>query len=189
MDKVTTPFFRVAYPNIFKSKTNDLNGKEEFSLVALFPKNADLSPLKASIQQVITVKWGSDKSKWPTNFKNPLRDQGERGKIINGKKVLPNGYEEGAIFVTLKSSERPGVVDQKLQPILDASEFYAGCWARATIRPYAYSQKGNNGTAFWLIHLQKTKEGDPISGRSKAEDDFSPITQDFQQDNDDLMFA
>lgn len=174
---VTTPHFRVSYPNVFRPKKNELNGKDEYSVVALFPKGADLSALKAAAQAAIEAKWGTDKAKWPANLRSPFRDQGEKAKVdeITGKKTLPAGHEEGAIFMNLKSSQRPGVVDQNVQDIIEDSQFYAGCWARASINAYAYDNKGNRGVSFGLGNLQKVKDGDPIAGRTKPQDDFAPI--------------
>lgn len=175
MANVTTPNFRASYPQVFKPKKNDLNGKDEYSVVALFPKGADLNALKAAAEAAVVEKWGKDKSKWPQRLKSPFRDQGEKAKNVDGKMVLPAGYEEGAVFLTLKSTQRPGVVDQNVQNILDESQFYAGCWARATVRAYAYDQKGNQGVAFGLQNIQKVRDGDPLGGRTRAEDDFSPV--------------
>lgn len=174
---VMTPIFRVSYPNVFKSKKNELNGKDEYSLVALFPKGADLSSLKKAATEAIEKKWGPDKAKWPANLRTPFRDQGERAKLdeASGKKILPAGYEEGAIFLTLKSTAKPGVVDQKVQDIIDQSQFYAGCFARATVNAYAYDNKGNRGVSFGLTNIQKVKDGEPLSGRPKAQDDFAPV--------------
>jgi len=150
-----TPAFRVSYPNVFRPKKNDLSGKEEYSLVALFKKGEDLDELKKAAQAAMEDKWGSDKSKWPKNIRSPFRDQGEREAA---------GYEEGAVFINLKSNQKPGLVDAKLVDIIDDAEFYAGCWARATVRAYAYDQKGNKGLAFGLQNIQKLRDDAPLGG-------------------------
>lgn len=177
MAMTRTPKFRVSYPNVFKSKLNDLNGKQEYSVVALFPKGADLSVLKKAAEEAITKKWGADRKKWPANLRTPFRDQGERAKIdeVTGKEVLPAGYEKGAIFINLKSSVKPGLVDQAVNPITDEVQFYAGCFAYATVNAYAYDQKGNRGVSFGLGNLQKASDGDSLGTRTKPEDDFAPI--------------
>lgn len=175
MANINTPTFRVSYPNVFKAKKNDLNGKDEFSVVALFKKGEDISGLKAAAQKAIVDKWGPDKAKWPTNLRSPFRDQAERAKEVDGKRILPAGHEEGAIFLNLKSSQRPGVVDQNVQDILDESQFYAGCYARASVNAYAYDQKGNRGVSFGLGNIQKVKDGEPLGNRAKPEQDFAPI--------------
>lgn len=172
MAKVVTPVFRASYPNVFKARKNDLNGKEEYSVVALFPKGTDLTVLKKAAQEAIEKKWGADKSKHPTNLRSPFRDQSEREK----EGTLPAGYEKGAIFLNLKSTEKPGVVDQNVQPILDETEFYAGVFAKASVNAYAYDQKGNRGVSFGLSNIQKVKDGDALGGgRTRAQDDFAPI--------------
>jgi len=175
MSKVLTPEFRVSFPNVFEAKVNQLSGKAEFSLVALFPKDADLTELKSAMHKACTDKWGVDKAGWPANLRTPLRDQAERAKNINGKQVLPQGYESGAMFMNLKSKLRPGLVNQDVQEIIDQSDFYAGCWARATINAYAYDQAGNRGVSFGLGNIQKVKDGDPLGGRTKATDDFAAV--------------
>lgn len=170
-----TPVFRVSYPNIFKPKLNELNGKNEYSLVALFPKGADLSALQKAATAAATKKWGADKTKWPKNIRSPFRDQGERAKDVDGKSVLPAGYEAGAIFLTLKSKEKPGVVDQQVNDIMDESEVYAGCYMKASVNAYAYDEKGNRGISFGLGNLQKVKDGESLGGRTRAQDDFSAV--------------
>ena len=175
MANVNTPTFRVSYPNVFKARKNDLNGKDEFSVVALFKKGEDLSKLKDAAQKAIVDKWGADKTKWPTNLRSPFRDQSERAKDVSGKRILPPAHEEGAIFLNLKSSQRPGVVDQNVEDIIDESQFYAGCYARASINAYAYDIKGNRGVSFGLGNVQKVKDGEPLGNRAKPEQDFAPI--------------
>lgn len=176
MSNVLTPKFRVSYPSVFKPKMNDLNGKEEYSLVALFPKGADLSVLKKAAEDAIAKKFGADKTKWPKNMKTPFRDQAERIEAAkDAGKAPPEAHEAGAIFMNLKSTQKPGLVDEKVQDIIDSSQFYAGCWARASVNAFAYSNKGNNGVSFGLSNIQKVADGDPLGGRTRATDDFQAI--------------
>lgn len=179
MSNIVTPEFRVSYPSVFKAKKNDMSGKTEYSLVALFPKGADLSALKKAMEEACAKKWG-DKKNWPKNLYNPLRDQAEKAKEdeTTGKKMLPPGYEAGAMFMTIRSQQRPGVVDQNVQPVLDESVFYAGCYARASVRAYAYGGPGTSfkpGVSFGLGNVQKTRDGEAFTGRTKAEEDFTAV--------------
>ncbi len=171
MSNVMTPVFRVSYPNVFEARMNDMSKKMEYSIVALFKKGEDLTALKKAANDALVEQWGPDKSKWPSGLKSPFRDQADRK--TDGK--MPVGYEEGAIFFNLKSTQRPEVVDQNVQTILDKNEFYAGCWAKASVRAYAYDMKGNRGVAFGLGNIQKVKDGEPLGSRTKATDDFQPI--------------
>jgi hypothetical protein len=69
-------------------------------------------------------------------------------------------------------------VDAAVQPIMEEGEFYAGCYARATISPYAYDKAGNRGVAFGLRNIQKIADGEPFSGKSKPENDFDSLDVD-----------
>lgn len=176
-DPVITPYFRVSFPNVFKPRMNDLSKKQEYSLVALFKKGEDLSKLKEACIGAATKKWGEDKSKWPTNLRMPFHDQGDRAKTgDDGVRRLPQGYEEGAVFLTLKSETKPGLVDKNNEAIIDPSEFYAGCWARAALSVFAYDKMGNRGVSFGLMHIQKWKDDEHFGNRVKVEDAFQPIT-------------
>ena len=172
-----TPKFRVSFPNLFKAQHNKLSGKDEFTVVALFPKDADLSALKKAAHDACVKKWGPNEKTWPKNIRSPFRDQGEKAKENDaGKVVLPSGHVAGAIFMNFKSKERPGVVGPDLQPIIDPSEIYAGCYARAAVTAFAYDQAGNRGVSFGLNNIQKMGDGDHFGGRTKAEDDFTAIS-------------
>lgn len=196
MSNVITPEFRVSYPKVFQPEKNDLNGQMEYTLTALFKKGEDLSRLKKAAEEACEKKWGKDKAKWPKNLKNPFRDQGEKEKEIETvekkkivgedgvskivevkviKLVMPVGYEKGAMFLNLKSKQRPGIVDQQMNDIIDPVEFYGGCYARASIQASAYDQKGNKGVSFWLQNLQKIRDGESFGGRMKPQEDFEPI--------------
>lgn len=170
-DNIISPEFRVSYPNVFKARRNDLNGKDEYSLVALFKKGEDLSKMQAAAKQAIVDKWGADSSKWPKPLRSPFRDQSEREKAG----VMPDGYEAGAIFVNMKSNNRPGIVDQNRQTVIDESKIYAGCYLRASVRFYAYDNKGNRGVACGLQNIQFLRDGESLSGRVPAEAEFEPV--------------
>jgi len=170
MDKVTTPEFRVSFPALFEAKLNTLSNKTEFSCQMIFEKTADLAPLKKMAKDCAIEKWSN---KIPEKLRSPFRDGDEYNETAD------NQREElaGKIFINCKSKQRPGLVDGNLQAIIDQGDFYGGCYARATIRAYAYDQKGNRGVAFGLLNVQKLRDGEPFSGKLKAEDDFSPINE------------
>ena len=176
MSKLQTPRFRVAYPSVFQAKRNTLSGKDEFSVVALFPKDADLTELKNAAMAALTKKFGEDQASWPENLKSPFKKQGDRLAVNKKKnKPAPGGYEEGAIYMDLKSEQRPGVVDNQVQPIIDTADFYAGCWAIASVSCYGYDHGGNTGVGFGLGNIQKVGEGDRFGSYTKPEDDFKAV--------------
>ena len=162
-DTVMTPEFRVSFPAVFKPKRQkgDATSEPKYGLTMLFPKGADLSKLKRAAEEAVKEKWGD---KPPKNLRSPFRDQGEKEY---------EGYEEGAVFVSASSKQKPGLVDRQRQDIIDETEFYPGCYARATLRAFAYDNNGNKGVAFGLNNVQKLRDGDPLGGRTRAKDDFA----------------
>jgi hypothetical protein len=171
---VVTPTFRANFPALFEQKLNKLSNKMEYSVVAVFPKGTDLSALKKAAADAIAAKW-PDLAKRPKNLKNPFRKHEERKNEETG--AMPEGYEEGGIFINLKSEKnKPQVVGPDKVEIRDESEIYSGVWMRASVKAYAYQHaSGNAGVSFGLGNIQKVKDGDPLGSRTRAQDDFEPI--------------
>ena len=71
------------------------------------------------------------------------------------------------------SVNKPGVVDNDLNPIIDPSEFYSGCYGRASITFYPYNSNGSKGIACGLNNIQKTDDGEQLGGGSSAASDFA----------------
>lgn len=178
MSTVNTPVFRVSYPNVFEAKLNKLSNQPEFSIEAIFDKDADLSDLKAAAQKALVSKFGADKSTWPQGIRTPFKKHEAKAKTVGGKQVIPEPYVEGGIYLNLRSKQRPSVVDRDLTAIIDGTDFYAGCYAIASLSVYAYSKGGNNGVSFGLSNIQKFKDGDPLGGRTRPEDDFVAVETD-----------
>ena len=79
----------------------------------------------------------------------------------------------GCYFINANSATAPGIVDADRQPILERSEVYSGVYGRASINLYAFNSNGNKGIACGLNNLQKISDGEPLGGKSRAEDDFA----------------
>lgn len=167
--KVLTPNFRVSFPHVFTPQA-DQNGKQKYSLVMLFSKKEDLSKIKTAIKDAVAEKWGA---KVPQNLRMPLRDGDAKAK----ENPELYGSYTGCYFIQASTVQQPGLVDESCEPIIDPREFYAGCYAHATITAYGYDRNGNKGVGIGLQNIQKVNDGDPLSGRSRAEDDFAPLDQ------------
>ena len=104
------------------------------------------------------------------SLKKPLRD---------GDKERKNDpvYKD-CWFINANSSTKPGCVDANCQPIIDTSELYSGIIGRASINFYAFNTNGNKGIACGLNNIQKLKDGTPLGGHSRAEDDFADSEED-----------
>ena len=63
-------------------------------------------------------------------------------------------------------------IRDSVQPILDRNEVYSGCYARVSISLYPFNTNGNKGIACGLGNIQKIADGEPLGGRTRAEDDF-----------------
>ena len=105
-------------------------------------------------------------------IKTPLRD-GDLERPDD--EAYANNY-----FINANSTSAPGIVDADRQPIIDHSEVYSGVYGRASINFYAFNSNGNKGIACGLNNLQKIKDGEPLGGKSRAEDDFD-------DEDDDLL--
>ena len=184
---LVTPKFRVSFPKVFKPEYNKLSKRDEYSVVALFPKGETLDKMKEAAMEVGKAMFGPNPKKWPKNFKSPFKDQGEREKENDdGTKFLPDGYVKGNLMIQMKSKNKPGLIDKQKNKIEDESEFYAGCWARANVYIQAFEIDGgvNRGVSVSLNHLQKVADGDPFSGRPKAEEVFEAIEDDEEVSED-----
>lgn len=168
--KVITGKCRGSYVNVFQPRHNNLNGKEEYSLTLLIPKSdkATVAAIHAACTAAADAKWGTKK---PPRVDMPMRDgDGERPR--GGP--YPEEYAEHWV-VNAKSTQPPGVVDIKLQDVIDPLAFISGDYCRASLNFYAYDQSGNRGVGCGLNNLQVVAKGDPLSSRARAVDDFTGL--------------
>lgn len=171
MSKVVTGKVRFSYANIWEPKS--INGSEEKYSVSLIIPKSDVKTIEEiqvameEAKQEGIAKFGG---KIPANLKLPLRD----GDVDRpDDESYKNSY-----FINANSKDKPQIVDRKVKPILDQNEFYSGCYGRASINFYAFNQNGNKGIACGLGNLQKLEDGEPLSGHSRAEDDFEAYGED-----------
>ena len=57
---ITLPTCRLAYPNVFEMKYNELKKKEEWAVTMLFTKDTDLSKLKQAMITAAKNEFGAD---------------------------------------------------------------------------------------------------------------------------------
>jgi len=163
--KTITPEFRVSFPNVFKPRAFAEGLPAKYSVVMLINKKEDISDMRALAKKAAEAKW-PDPAKRP-KLRNPFRDG-------DTEKPDMDGYP-GHYFINASGKHKPGLVDRDKQPILMEEDFYAGCYARASVTAYAYSTAGNNGVSFGLQNIQKLRDGESFSGKMKAEDEFDAV--------------
>ena len=177
---VVTPEATASYAYVFEARPSlNPDGEPQFSITLVFPKSADLSKLKAAAKAAVRKRWGD---KPPAGLRSPFRD----GDAEEGKAGDPTFAD--SIFISAKSKQRPGVVDQALRPIMDPVQFYSGCKCRASVYAFAYDKGGNKGVTFFLNNLQKLGEGTRLSGRRPAEADFDAVAGSGASDDGEDMF-
>ena len=141
-------------------------GDPKYSVSAIIPKSdtKTINAIKAAVEQAkkdSISKWGG---KIPANLKLPLRD----GDIDRpDDEAYANSY-----FFNANSRQAPQVVDSHVQPILDQSEVYSGCYGKISVTFYGYNSNGNRGIAAGLGNIQKLRDGESLGGRTTAAEDF-----------------
>lgn len=165
---------RFSYAHVFEPQSIE-GGDPKYSVNIIISKDdkENLAKLEAAIdaaiQQGKTSKWDG---KVPPRLKLPLRD---------GDEDRPDDENyENSWFINCSSKNKPTVVDEDVNPILDKSEFYSGCYGRVSVNFYPFATKGNKGVACGLNNVQKLEDGEPLSGGSSASDDFG-------DDEDDML--
>lgn len=174
MSKVVTNKIRFSYVNVFEPR--EMGGELKYSVVILIPKsdtdtyNRILAEINRIAQEAVSPTFGGV---MPANLAIPLYD-GD-GLKQNGEAY---GQEcKGHWVINAKSGMAPDVVDANCNPIINKSEFYSGCYGRASLNFYAYNKNGNKGIGCGLGNVQKLEDGQPLDGRTTAAEDFGAPVQ------------
>lgn len=164
--KVVTGEVRFSYVNVFEPKS--INGSDEKYSVSLLIDKRDTKTIEAieraieAAKQAGVAKFGG---KIPPVLKLPLRD---------GDTERPDDESyAGKMFVNANCKTKPGLIEKNGMEIIDTTEFYSGCYGKASVTFYAFNSNGNKGIACGLNNIMKTRDGEPLGGRSRAVDDFA----------------
>lgn len=167
---------RWSYVNAWEPKSIN-GGVPKYSVSLIIPKSdtKTIEKIQAAIQAAYDEGQGKLKGNGKSVpalsvLKTPLRDG-------DAERPDDEAYAD-SYFINANSGTAPGIVDADRQPILDRSEVYSGVYGRASINFYAFNSNGNKGIACGLNNLQKIKDGEPLGGKSRAEDDFDTEEED-----------
>ena len=170
---------RWSYVNAWEPKSIN-GGAPKYSVSLIIPKSdtKTIEKIQAAIQAAYEEGQGKLKGNGKSVpalsvLKTPLRDG-------DAERPDDEAYAD-SYFVNANSGTAPGIVDADRQPIIDRSEVYSGVYGRASINFYAFNSNGNKGIACGLNNLQKIRDGEPLGGKSRAEDDFAT------EDDDDFL--
>ena len=176
--RVVTDVVRLSYANLFEPKSIQ-GSKPKYSVSLIIPKSdkVTLARIEAAIDAAIEAGIAKFGGKRPNKaaLKLPLRD----GDTERDDEAYAN-----SMFVNANSTTPPQVVDESLAPILDRSQVYSGCYARASVSFFAFNTNGNKGIACALGNVQKIRDGEPLGGgHVSAEEDFAA----FSTANEDFL--
>jgi len=188
--RLLTPTFRVSYPDVFVKRVFQGQGEESgrYACAALF-SGFEVKDGRTSIKA--PASWSErDQAKWSALvaacnqvsievFKKSMKDLDRSVYTLpfhRGEENEYEGYGPGVVYFTMSAkNRRPGIVAKDgITPIRQGGpdEFYAGCYARASVTPFA--NKRWKSLSLGLNNLQKLADGARLDAISPAEDDFGP---------------
>ena len=182
--RVLTPWFRAAFASVHqisKPKDPTKEGRYEVTLL-LDEKSVDITALKVVAYECAKTAFGNKVPHSPTYdlppwCRSPFHDGAEKPDY--------DGYE-GMTYFRASTNFKPQVVDSDRVEIgpMDQPGFYSGCFARATVSPWAFDNEGK-GIAFNIHNIQKLAEGTPFGGMAKVDacDEFDAAS-DFEGPED-----
>lgn len=181
--KVVDGPVRISYAHVFTpTSMYPDSDKKKYSVTLLIPKKDKrlIKKINAAVEAAIQQgkqKWGG---KIPASLRMPLRDGDD-------EKPEDENYE-GMYFMNATSASKPGIIDLDGEVLTDDDQFYSGCFARFSVNFFPYNTAGNKGVGCGLNNLQKVRDGERLSGRGSAEDDFNDNYKHDENDaDDDLM--
>lgn len=183
-----TPPFRVSRPDVFVKRVFQGQGEESgrYACAALL-SDFEVVDGRTSIKAPAT--WPEkDQAKWNAiiqacnevaikAFKKPMRDLDRavyKLPFHRGEEKEYEGYGPGIVYFTMSAkNRRPGIIARDgATPITQygPEEFYAGCYARASVTPFANLQW--KSLAIGLNNLQKLGDGPRLDASTSDEDGF-----------------
>ena len=175
-NQITTGEVRISYEHLLAPYAMVPGQEEKFSATLLIPKSDTYTKqrmdaaVQYAIQEGVKGKW---KGVQPPVIGIPIYD---------GNGVRPGGEpfgaeRKGCWVITASSKTRQDIVDLNLQPVLNSTEIYSGMYAKVMISFFAYDKGGKRGIGCGLGPVMKTRDGEPLGGRVKANAAFSEMVQ------------
>lgn len=188
--KIILKNVRLSYANLFEPKamgTGD-NATLKYSTALIIPHDhPQVDKIKEITDAVGKSKFGDG---WAAikRKKHPLRDYWKEYKLARKEAEeegddpdeisKPDESVKGAYVLNVASKRQPQIVDKHLQPILDESEIYSGCYVNTSVGGFAYDTDGNKGVGWGLNNVQLVKQGERLGGAPNADEEFDTIDDD-----------
>lgn len=154
--KFVTNKVRFSFVHVFEPAEN-LSGKLKYSASILIPKTdkAGIAAFNKAFEETKQANIGYFGGALPKNLKGGLRD---------GDTERDDEVYAGHWFFNANSDLKPNIYDENSQEIIDPTEFYSGCYGRASVTMYPYDMTGSKGIGFGLNAVKKTEDGDRLGG-------------------------
>lgn len=165
--KVVTGKARFSYAFLNKPKKNDRD-EDKFSVTIIVPKSdtATMKALREAEREAAQKKFPGKPEAFYKAIKSVIHD---------GDGLRPGGEAfgpecAGAWVFTASTSDRPGCVDENLQPLMEPIK--SGDYGRVSVNMYGFDTAGNRGVAAGLNNVQLLERGESLGGRTDAASDF-----------------
>lgn len=161
--QVVTGKVRFSFAFLAKPRKNDRD-EDKFSVTVLLPKSdtATIKAIREAEKEAAHKKFPGK----PTTFYSAIKSV-----IHDGDGLRPAGEAfgpecKGCWVFTASTSDRPGVVDENLQPLLEPIK--SGDYGRVDVNFYGFDTAGNRGVAAGLNNVQLLERGESLGGRRDA---------------------
>jgi len=164
--KIVTGKVRFSYANVFVPKAGMDGGTPKYSVSILIPKSdkEGVAKLQKAFEECKATNAAFFGGSVPKMLKGGLRD----GDVEKEDEAYAGHY-----FINANSAQKPDIVDANREALYDTTDFYSGCYGRASVTFYPYNAAGSKGIACGLNNLQKLEDGEKLGGVSSAAADFA----------------
>lgn len=156
----------MSYVHLFKPYAAMPGQEEKYSVTVLVPKtdtdtmNRINAAIEAAKQKGVTEKWNGQ---CPPMIPTPVYD-GDGVRPSDGLPFGPECKGHWVFTAGAKVDYPPEVVDAQCNPIINQSEVYSGMYGRVSVNFFPYAFGGKKGIGCSLGPVQKTRDGEPLSG-------------------------
>lgn len=168
-----SPIGLISFPHLFKARPPAPGAEPRFSVNLVWDaeaqKDAAYKLLRQNILDAAKEKWGEKATEMFQKgvLRSPLRDASEKDYA---------GYDEGSMYANFWSKTQPGIVDAKLEDVIDPNFVFPGALGRVSYRAFPYEASGNKGVGLGLVNIQITDVSTPrLDGRKSASDEFERV--------------
>lgn len=181
---VITPVGIMCFPHLWAPHQFDAKQEANYSMLLVFDaKKLEKDPAWAVLRKGVSAALSK-------KFGDQAKDLLQKGKLslpwrdADEYSQYGSPFEPGMTMINLKSRNPPGVVNERSQPVMNQTDVYAGCLARASCLPWAFDSNGNKGCTLLLNNVQKAGDGERLSGVVPADQEFDALVEGGGEDED-----